>query len=265
MLSIISNVLGIIKTLINKLTAKDLLYFIIIGALGWLLWTSHCNKEALKERYENNIEAFTDSVSYYKSKNGDLVAMKTAFETNIKELESLNESLHTEIKDLKTKNDVLSGMHFNGSIENSSKDTVFIVDTDTIYNGFKHNFNFNNDWRDLEGYVHYIPDSLKVNITKDVTRFDYTVAIDEDNKIYIKSKNPYVKFDEFSGFTVPKPKDKVELSIYAEGNYGFKSKQLTPLVGLDVSYKRFYGLYEYDIINNNHILGIGYKWNILKF
>lgn len=265
MLSIIGNVLGLLKTFLEKITAKDILYFIIICLLGWLLWTSYKSKEALKERYENNIEAFTDSVSYYKSKTGDMVAMKTAFETNIKELENLNESLYTEIKDLKAKNDVLSGMHFNGSIENSSKDTVFIVNTDTIYNGFKHNFNFNDEWRDLEGYVHYIPDSLKVNVTKDITRFDYTVAIDEDNKIYIKSKNPYVKFDEFTGFTIPKPKDKVEFSIYGEAQYQFKYKQVTPIVGLDISYKRVYGLYEYDIINNNHIVGIGYKWKFLDF
>lgn len=265
MLSIIGNVLGLLKTFLEKITAKDILYFLIICLLGWLLWTSYTSKEALKERYENNIEAFTDSVSYYKSKTGDMVAMKTAFETNIKELENLNESLYTEIKDLKAKNDVLSGMHFNGSIENSSKDTVFIVNTDTIYNGFKHNFNFNDEWRDLEGYVHYIPDSLKVNVTKDITRFDYTVAIDEDNKIYIKSKNPYVKFDEFTGFTIPKPKDKVEFSIYGEAQYQFKYKQVTPIVGLDISYKRVYGLYEYDIINNNHIVGIGYKWKFLDF
>ena len=265
MLSFIGNVLGLLKTLLEKITAKDILYFLIIGLLGWLLWTSYCNKEELKERYENNIEAFTDSVSYYKSKNGDLVAMKTAFETNIKELENLNESLYTEVKDLKTKNDVLSGMHFNGSIENSPKDTVFIVNTDTIYNGFKHNFNFNNEWRNLEGYVLYIPDSLRVNITKDVTQFDYTVAIDEDNKIYIKSKNPYVKFNEFTGFTIPKPKDKVEFSLYGEGQYQFQYKKITPIVGIDISYKRFYVLYEYDIINNNHIIGLGYKWTFLKF
>lgn len=265
MLSFIGNVLGLFKTILEKITAKDILYFLIIGLLGWLLWTSHCNKEALKERYENNIEAFTDSVSYYKSKNGDLTAMKTSFETNIKELENLNESLYTEIKDLKTQNDILSGIHFNGSIENSSKDTVFIVNTDTIYNGFKHNFNFNNKWRDLEGYVSFIPDSLRLNITKDITRFDYTVAVDDDNKIYIKSKNPYVKFNEFSGFVVPKPKDKLEFSLYGEAQYNITKQQLLPVIGLDVSYKNINGLYEYDIINKSHNIGIGYKIKLFNF
>ena len=265
MLSIIGNVLGLLKTFLEKITAKDILYFLIIGLLGWLLWTSYTSKEALKERYENNIEAFTDSVSYYKSKTGDMVAMKTAFETNIKELENLNESLYSEIKDLKAKNDVLSGMHFNGSIENSSKDTVFIVTNDTINNGFKHNFNFNDEWRDLEGYVHYVPDSLKVNVIKDVTRFDYTVAIDEDNKIYIKSKNPYVKFNEFTGFTIPKPKDKFVLSIFGELTYDFKNTKVLPIIGLDGSYKQFNGFYEYDIVNNNHFIGAGYKFSIVKF
>jgi hypothetical protein len=225
----------------------------------------HCDKNELNDRYKNNIKAFTDSVSYYKSKTGDMVAMKTAFETNIKELENLNESLYAEIKDLKTKNDVSSGVHFNGSIENSSKDTVFLVKQDTIYKGFKHNFNFNDEWRDLEGYIDYAPDSLKVNVTKDVTRFDYTVAIDEDNKIYIKSKNPYVKFDEFTGFTIPKPKDKFILSIFGELKYDFKNTKVLPIIGLDGSYKQFNGFYEYDIINNNHFIGAGYKFNLVKF
>ena len=49
MLSIIGNVLGLLKTFLEKITAKDILYFLIIGLLGWLLWTSYTSKEALKE------------------------------------------------------------------------------------------------------------------------------------------------------------------------------------------------------------------------
>lgn len=267
MLSFISNVLGIIKTILNKLTAKDVLYILIIIGLGWLLWTNHSNMNKLEEQYKNNVEAFTDTVSYYKSKTGELVASKTAFECDIKELEKLNESLHAEIKDLKIKNDVLSGMHVSGKVENPSVDTVFIVNQDSISNGFKHNFNFNNDWRTLEGYVAYIPDSLGVNITKDETYFDYTLAIDENNNIYIKSSNPYIKYNEFTGFVIPeKPKlKKFEWGIYANLEYNFKVNKIAPIIGTELVYKGFTGFYEFVPTNSEHIFGIGYKFNIVKF
>lgn len=265
MLSIINNFLEIIKTLLNKITAKDVLYFLIICCLTLFLLNTKSNKEMLKERYENNIEVYNDSINYYKSKLGDVVAEKKVFESNIKELKNLNESLYNEIKDLKSKNDILSGMHFNGSIENQLKDTVFIVETDTLYKGFNHKFNFNDEWRDLEGYVQYIPDSLKLNITKDITRFDYTVALDKDNNLYIKSKNPYIKYNEFTGFTLPKEKDKFNLSLYGELEYDFNSQKLLPYVGANIDYKYYTGGYKFEPINKNHFINIGIKYSILKF
>ena len=267
MLSFISNVLGIIKTILNRLTAKDVLYILIIIGLCWLLWINYSNMNKLEDQYKNNVEALKDTVSYYKSKTGELVATKTAFECDIKELEKLNESLHAEIKDLKIKNDVLLGMHVSGKVENPSVDTVFIVKQDSIYKGFKHNFNFNNDWRTLEGYVAYIPDSLGVNITKDEIYFDYTLALDEKNNIYIKSSNPYVKYNEFTGFVIPeKPKPKkFELAIYANLEYKFKLNKLAPIIGTELNYKGFGGFYEFVPTNSEHIIGIGYKFKILNF
>jgi hypothetical protein len=180
----------------------------------------------------------TDSVSYYKSKTGELVAHKTVFECNIKELEKLNDSLYAEIKDLKIKNDILHGTHINGTIENPSVDTVFIVKTDTISKGFKHNFNFNDIWRDLEGNVLYNRDSLKVNITKDVIKFDYTIVMDNKNNIYVNSSNPYVKYNEFSGFTVPKPKNKrFSIGPSIGIGYGIVHQKPDVFVGVNATWK----------------------------
>ena len=267
MRSFIRKVSSITKTILNKLTAKDVLYILIIIGLGWLLWTNHSNINKLEDQYKNNVKAFTDTVSYYKSKTGELVAYKTAFECDIKELEKLNESLHAEIKDLKIKNDILSGMHVSGKGENPLVDTVFIVRKDSIYNGFKHNFNFNNEWRTLEGYVSYIPDSLGVNITKDETYFDYTLVLDENNNIYIKSSNPYIKYNEFTGFIIPeKPKmKKFAWTIYSNLEYNFKVNKLKPIIGTELNYKGFGGFYEFVPTNSEHIIGIGYKFKILNF
>lgn len=192
---------------LKKLRARDVIYIIVILAMLGALASAVRSCKDNKSRYENNIEALTDSIKYLKSKSGEMVVKKTVFEIeDINELRQLNEQLYNEVQDLKNLvklNNVTNATHFNGEIVNVLHDTTYIVQHDTIKNGFNHNFAFNDEWRDLEGNVNYADESLSMAITKDVTRFDYTVVTDKDNKVYIKSKNPYVKFDEFTGFTVP--------------------------------------------------------------
>lgn len=193
---------------IKNITLKDIIYIIIIVLLSYCLYTSVINSNKEKDKFENNITALTDTISIYKSKNGELIATKTAFECDIKELKKTNETLYTEIKELKAKNEIMSGIHVNGEIINPTNDTVYIVKHDTLKNGFHYNFNFNNNWRDLEGNINYCNDSIRFNITKDLVKFDYTIAMDENNKIFINSDNPYVKYNNISGFTVPIQKQK---------------------------------------------------------
>ena len=192
---------------LKKLRLRDVVFIVVILALLGALASAarSCNDD--KSRYENNIKALTDSIKYYKSKSGDMVGEKQGFVLEkIKELRQLNEDLYNEVQDMKNlvkPNDVTSATQFSGEIVNVLHDTTYVVQYDTIKNGFNHNFAFNDEWRDLEGNVNYADESLSMAITKDVTRFDYTVVTDKDNKVYIKSKNPYVKFDEFTGFTIP--------------------------------------------------------------
>jgi hypothetical protein len=127
-----------ILNFIKSLSIKDILYGCIIILLCFVIFKQCNNVNEIKDAYSNNITALYDTVSYYKTKTGDLVATKTVFETNIKELKKLNESLYTEIKDLKIKNEVLLGAHINGEIENPQNDTVYIVKSDTINKGFKY-------------------------------------------------------------------------------------------------------------------------------
>jgi hypothetical protein len=83
---------------------------------------------------------------------------------------------------------------------------------------------------------------MGVNITKDVVKFDYTVAMDKNNKIYIKSTNPYVKYEEISGFQVPKQKQK---------KWG-----IGPQIGVG-----------YDPVHNkiSPTIGIGIQWSPIQF
>ena len=238
MLSIINNVLELLKTFISKITAKDILYILIIIILGWIMFSQFKSNQNLKEEYNTNITAYTDTISYYKTKQNELVAHKGLFECKYKDLEKLNDSLYTEIKSLKIKNDVLAGMNINGKVEYVPGDTVYIVKQDTLDRGFEHKFNFNNEWRTLEGLVNYHSDSLKVNITKDIMTFDYTVAIYDENRMYIKSKNPYIQYNEFTGFTVPREKKKhFSFGPCVSTGYGLINQKFDIMVGVSLQWK----------------------------
>lgn len=225
-----------ILNLLNKITLKDIIYFIIIIGLVLMLSNSVKQSNINEKIYENNIIALNDTVSLYKTKTGELVATKTAFECDIKELKKINETLYTEIKELKSKNDIISGIHLNGEITNPNNDTVYIVKYDTIQNGFNHNFNFNNKWRDLEGTICYNNDSVNLHINKDLVRFNYTVGLDDKNKIYINSDNPYVKYNDISGFTIPKEKPKrIIIGPSITGGYSILHDRFDIIIGVSAT------------------------------
>ena len=189
-----------IKSFIMKITLKDIIYGIIILLLIGALSSSVSQCSSIKHQYKNNIAALNDTIHYYKAENGQLVAKKLAFETDIKDLEMLNKDLFEELENLNAKYELVSGTHFGGVVEYEVHDTIM--------NGFSHDFAFNNEFRKLEGNVNYKNDTVGVKINKDEMYFDYTVAMDKKNNIYITSKNPYVKYNEMTGFQVPKQKRK---------------------------------------------------------
>ena len=199
---------------------KDFIYIIIICVLlgGLSLSIEKC--AGTQHEYDNNIAALLDSVTYLKAKNGDLVATKLAFEGDLKLLKQVNKDLYDVIENLKLKGSVTQVIHVDGTIENEIHDTTYVVQHDTLYKGFTKEFNFNNEYRTLEGLVKYQQDTLGVNITKDIVNFNYNVAMDKNNRIYVTSTNPYVKYNEITGFTVPKQKKK-HFSIGPSINFGY--------------------------------------------
>ena len=185
------------------------MYIVIICILLGFLGAAVNRCSNVSKEYKNNIMALNDTIKYYQEKNGNLVATKLAFESDINTLKLLNEDLYNQIDSLKLKkNNVTQIFYVGGNIENPEKDTTYIVQHDTISRGFSKDFNFNNKYRILEGNVKYAQDSLGVNIKKDIIYFDYTLALDKNNNIYVKSTNPYVKYNEITGFTLPKQKNK---------------------------------------------------------
>jgi hypothetical protein len=224
--------------IINELWSKiktHAIYILIICLLVGALSTSVNRCSNTSDEYKHNIEALKDTIKYYQDKNGNLVATKLAFESDIKTLKTLNEDLYNQIDSMKLNPKVVNQIvYVGGEIENPEKDTTYVVNPDTIDNGFTKDFDFSNNYRVLTGNVDYHNDSLGVHITKDVTYFDYTVVMDKDSRIYVKSTNPYVKYNEITGFTVPKQKKKrwnVGPSIYG----GYDPINGKPSAGIAIS------------------------------
>lgn len=220
--------------LLKKYSAH-IIYILIIVVLLMCLNFSISKCSNTSKEYKNNIEALTDTIKYYKDKNGNLVATKLGFESDINTLKILNKQLYDEIETLKLrKGNVKNIYHIEGVIDHGKNDTVYIVKNDSINRGFYRTFNFNNDFRTLEGNISYIPDSLKFNIEKDYIKFDYTLVMDKNNKIYIKSDNPYVKYNEISGFTIQKEK-KTHWSLGPSINFGYDPINNKPAFSIGAS------------------------------
>ena len=205
---------------ITSIKAKDIVYLVVIMLLLLALGTSIRSCQDMNRQYQNNLIALNDTIHYYEAKNGDLVATIRGFETDLKTLKLLNEDLYEKVNNLDAKGNVTNATYFTGVIEHEKHDTTYVVKHDTINNGFKKNFEFDNEYRILEGNVSYENDTIGVNIDKDQVMFDYTVAMDNKNNIMIHSSNPYVKFNEITGFQLPKQKQK-RWSLGPSINFGY--------------------------------------------
>lgn len=211
------------------------IYIFIILVLMCALSASVSKCSSVSKEYKHNINALNDTIKYYQDKHGNLVATKLAFESDVNMLKNLNRDLYDQIDSLKLKkNKVAQIIYVEGEIENPERDTAYIIQHDTISKGFSKDFNFNDQYRKLEGNVNYQNDSLGVFINKDIIYFDYTLAMDKDAKIYMKSTNPYVKYNEMSGFTVPKQKQK-RWSLGPSINFGYDPFQGKPSASVGIS------------------------------
>ena len=123
-------------------------------------------------------------------------------------------------------------LRIEGLIRNPRRDTVWQINTDTIYIdrslNISRRFDFSDKWRTLNGNVFLADGNLGLNIDNDLIKFDYT-AVFNDGQLYITSDNPYVQYNNITGIQVPKQRKKRwNLGIY--GGFG---------VHYDISSKRF--------------------------
>ena len=195
------------------------------------------------ETSQNNIVALTDSIEYYESKTGELIAQKTMLTGEIKDLKEshskeLND-LYNDLNSMKRKNAQMAAQ-IKGFIDNPAKDTVWKYDTIKFEHSLVQPFDFSDNWRTLSGNITLKDDTMGLNIKEDQVFFDYTIAV-EDGLIYIKSDNPYVKYDYVTAIQEQQKKPK-RWNIGFQAGFGFqygmfnKIADAGPYLGVGVSY-----------------------------
>lgn len=187
----------------------------------------------LKDNTRHNIEALTDTVSYYKTNNDIIVAEKTILIGDIKLLKATNDSLYKVIHDMKLKQPD-NIVYIETEVVNEKYDTIWIAKGDYI----SKQFDFSNEHRQLSGEVYKQDSLLGLTIERDIVNADFTVAI-ENGRAYVTSNNPYLIVNDIYGIQLPKTKQKrwgvgpyIGVGITTDG-------RVRPALGIGVQYSIF--------------------------
>ena len=225
---------------------KDIFQVLLIVILFVWALISMQRCAVLKHNYEtaqNNIVALTDSIEYYECKTGELVAQKTMLVGEIKDLKESHSKelncLYDDLNSMKRKNAQMAAQ-LKGFIDNPVKDTIWKYDTIKFEKSLIQPFDFSDKWRILSGNIILKDDTIGLNIKEDQVFFDYTIAI-EDGCIYIKSDNPYVKYDYVTAIQEQQKKPK-HWNIGFQAGLGFqycmfnKTIDVGPYLGVGISW-----------------------------
>ena len=225
---------------------KDIFQVLIMIILFvWaLLSMQRCSTMKLEyNTAQNNIVALTDSIEYYESKTGELIAQKTMLTGEIKDLKEshskeLND-LYNDLNSMKRKNAQLAAQIEN-TIERPSVDTLWKYDTVLVTQNLVQPFQFKDKWRNLSGNITLENNTMGLSILEDQTFFNYTIAI-EDGLVYLMSDNPYVQYNRITAIQESQKKPKrwnIGFQMGLGFQYGlFREKvDIGPYLGIGVSY-----------------------------
>lgn len=201
----------------------------ILLALLMALYIQQCSKtNTLKKQADHNIHALSDTIRQYKTKAGDVAAEKLLLTGDIKTLKAANDSLYQRVKELGVKKPQ-QVVYIKNDVVRESHDTVWANPS------ARQDFDFSDKWRELAGTVTYSDSALGLTIDKDIVHLDYTIAV-KDGKVNISSANPYVKFNDIQGFSIPKQKQKHWHIGPAVGAGITSDLKLKPYAGVCITY-----------------------------
>lgn len=224
------DLLNVIKNIWNKYKSQIILVLCLL-VCGFFLIRSCENNLTNKRIYDNNVKALTEQMQTWKTKAGDLVAEKTILQGDIELLKHTNEDLYEQVKKLKARPKEV--IYVETEIINEVHDTTYVMHPDSSY--IKKNFDFSNQFRTLTGFIEYNKPNLNLSFTQDIVKADFTVAV-RDSKVYVTSNNPYIKYNDIQGVTIPKkePMWTISTGPSFSAGYGLINKNFDVYVGWSI-------------------------------
>ena len=226
---------------------KTLILLIVEAVLFAAIFFGYISSVNEKETiYEQNLIAAHDTVSVYKMKNDEMLYEKSLYIQTEEELMKQLDLSKQEIKELKKK---VGDLELLASVEtvikidtiHSTKDTIIYVD-----NGFRHKFEFNDEWLSINGLSWYDGCESGVDIYDIYMDAPLKVGVSEDYKLFVTSTNPYLNITSIEGSILENSKQSPTSSKWGIGiglgfgfQYGLIHKVLDfgPQLGIEIQYK----------------------------
>lgn len=186
-----------------------------------------------------------DSVQTLSLKNEQLVSYRQSLILDKKELEQYLDISNKQRKELEQK--LNASIAYISSIESKiSLDTIILQDSVIIKNdSIKAFFDYYDDWTSLKGYTQIINSKGYTAIESLDLNVPLTLGLTEDKKIFVTSKNPYVRFTDIQSAAIenslltPKKK-RFNVGIQAGFGGGFdiitRKGFIGPYIGVGLSY-----------------------------
>lgn len=253
----------------NKIT------FIIMIVMIILFWRQCGQAKYEKKKNYQNQKALTDTLTYLKQENGDLIVQKSTFISNSKDLKDLNSDLSKELdllKKQKSKPKVVIKTKVVYVDKGSVQSNVFnygnnkyslgfdYMDSDSIFS-IKGKTNFKAYTKIEDGEKGTLSLDIKPGKTVfDSIRFNIglTLGVKEDkdgiDRVFAKP-SPYTEKIKIEDI------DAVQVEEFYKDKYSKKSKKFSvgPYVGIGAGT----GLNGQVVIRPQ--VGVGIQWNLFKF
>lgn len=209
----------------------------ILAIVFLLLFLRQCERTRDAEsRSDTTIEYLTDSISYYKNRHGQEVAVRAAIAGEKKELELLLQNTSEQLADLAKRYRKLQAA---GEVGQEVRiDTVRVeyevpVPCEFFRNWTKsvqnqYTISGTSDQHGITIDSLTIPNTLSFVVGKEKSKFTFSAI----------NSNPLIKTTSLDAYTLDIPQRRFGFSVFA--GYGLSSNfQLTPILGVGVTYDLF--------------------------
>ena len=160
------------------------------------------NYNSIREKYNNVICEYADSVTVYQNKIGELYAQNTAYITDIKNLKESNRELYDEVKSLKDNPIIVTKYETRTEYKEIHVTDKVTVSVEGVY---RTNINYKDPYTSISGYSMVNTNNLLGETHFDNISFtnNFTLDLIESKKgnlsFIVKSDNPHCQINTLNG------------------------------------------------------------------